>query len=32
LNLEVGKCIPSKYKGMVLHNLHWHNCKGVIMS
>ncbi|EEC47359.1 predicted protein [Phaeodactylum tricornutum CCAP 1055/1] len=32
LSLEVGEHVPSKYEGMVLRNLHRHNCKGIILS
>lgn len=32
LSLEVGEHVPSKYEGMLLRNLHHHNCKGVILS
>lgn len=32
MSLEVGEHIPSKYEGMMIRNLHKHNCKGVILS
>lgn len=32
LSLEVGEHIPSTHEGMVIRNLHHHNCKGVILS
>lgn len=32
MSLEVGEHVPSKYEGMMIRNLHKHNCKGVILS
>lgn len=32
LSLEVGEHIPSKYEGFYIHNIHRHNCKGVVLS
>lgn len=32
MSLEVGEHVPSKYEGMMIRNLHRHNCKGVILS
>jgi len=32
MSLEVGEHIPNMYEGMVIRNLHFHNCKGVILS
>ena len=32
VSLEVGEHVPGKYEGMVIRNLHHHNCKGVILS
>ena len=32
VSLEVGEHIPNKYEGMVIRNMHHHNCKGVILS
>lgn len=31
LSLEVGEHVPSKFKGMLIRNLHPHNCQGVIL-
>lgn len=30
--LEVGEHIPSQMEGMVIRNLHTHNCKGIVLS
>jgi hypothetical protein len=32
LSLEVGEHVPSKYEGMLIRNLHRHNCRGIILS
>jgi len=32
LCLEVGEHIPYNYEGMMVRNLHAHNCKGIILS
>ena len=32
LSLEVGEHVSSKYEGMLIRNLHRHNCKGIILS
>jgi len=32
LSLEVGEHIPVEYEGMMVRNLHAHNCKGIILS
>ena len=32
LSLEVGEHIPSQSEGMMIRNLHAHNCKGIILS
>lgn len=32
MSLEVGEHVPSKYEGMLIRNLHRHNCKGIILS
>jgi hypothetical protein len=32
MSLEVGEHIPSKYEGVLVRNLHRHNCKGIILS
>lgn len=32
LSLEVGEHIPSKYEGFYIHNIHRHNCKGIVLS
>mmetsp|Transcript_37655 Transcript_37655/g.76851 ORF Transcript_37655/g.76851 Transcript_37655/m.76851 type:complete len:347 (-) Transcript_37655:35-1075(-) len=32
LSLEVGEHVPTRYEGMVIRNMHHHNCKGVILS
>lgn len=32
MSLEVGEHIPSHQEGMMIRNLHAHNCKGVILS
>jgi hypothetical protein len=31
LSLAVGEHIPSRYEGMVIRNLHYHNTKGIIL-
>lgn len=30
--LEVGEHVPNQYEGMLIRNLHHHNCKGIILS
>ena len=30
--LEVGDHVPNQYEGMMIRNLHHHNCKGIILS
>lgn len=30
--LEVGEHVPNEYEGMLIRNLHHHNCKGIILS
>jgi hypothetical protein len=30
LSLEVGEHVPSASEGMLIRNIHRHNCKGVI--
>ena len=32
LCLEVGEHIPSNMEGMVIRNLHAHNCRGILLS
>jgi hypothetical protein len=32
VNLEVGEHVPNEFEGMLIRNLHHHNCKGVILS
>ena len=32
MSLEVGEHIPSHQEGMMIRNLHAHNCKGIILS
>jgi hypothetical protein len=32
VSLEVGEHVSGNYEGMVIRNLHHHNCKGVILS
>jgi hypothetical protein len=32
MSLEVGEHIPSNQEGMMIRNLHAHNCKGIILS
>jgi hypothetical protein len=32
MSLEVGEHIPSKYEGVLIRNLHRHNCRGIILS
>lgn len=32
MSLEVGEHIPSHQEGMIIRNLHAHNCKGIILS
>ena len=32
LSLETGEHIPSKFEGIVMRNLHRHNCRGMILS
>jgi hypothetical protein len=32
LSLEVGEHVPSMSEGMLIQNLHLHNCKGIIVS
>ena len=32
MTLEVGEHIPSSHEGMMIRNLHAHNCKGLILS
>lgn len=32
MSLEVGEHIPSHLEGMVIRNLHAHNCKGILLS
>ena len=32
MSLEVGEHIPNMYEGMVIRNLHNHNCKGLVLS
>ena len=32
MSLEVGEHIPSNQEGMIIRNLHAHNCKGIILS
>lgn len=32
LSLEVGEHVPSGFEGMMLRNLHYHNCRGIILS
>jgi hypothetical protein len=32
ISFEVGEHIPNSYEGMVIRNLHYHNCKGLVLS
>ena len=32
ISLEVAEHIPAHYEGMVIRNLHRHNCKGILLS
>ena len=32
ISLEVGEHVPNEFEGMLIRNLHHHNCKGVILS
>lgn len=32
MSLEVGEHVSSKYEGMIIRNLHSHNCKGILLS
>ena len=32
LSFEVGEHVPSAFEGMVIRNLHYHNCRGIILS
>ena len=32
MSLEVGEHVPSGHEGMVVRNLHYHNCRGIIVS
>lgn len=32
VSLEVGEHVPSKYEGLMIRNLHRHNCKGIVLS
>ena len=32
MSLEVGEHLPNMYEAMMVRNLHYHNCKGVILS
>jgi len=32
MSIEVGEHIPSHLEGMVIRNLHAHNCKGIVLS
>ena len=32
VSLEVGEHVPNEFEGMLIRNLHHHNCKGVILS
>jgi len=32
MSFEVGEHIPSYFEGMVIRNLHAHNCKGIVLS
>lgn len=32
VSLEVGEHVPNEYEGMLIRNLHHHNCKGIILS
>ena len=32
LSLEVGEHVPTAFEGMLVRNLHAHNCRGVVLS
>jgi hypothetical protein len=32
ISLEVGEHVPNEFEGMLIRNLHHHNCKGIILS
>lgn len=32
MSFEVGEHIPSQFEGMMIRNLHAHNCKGIVLS
>ncbi|EKX31578.1 hypothetical protein GUITHDRAFT_91192 [Guillardia theta CCMP2712] len=32
VSLEVGEHVPSRFEGVVIRNLHRHNCKGIVLS
>eukprot|EP00931_Biecheleriopsis_adriatica_P066632 TRINITY_DN40940_c0_g1_i1.p1 TRINITY_DN40940_c0_g1~~TRINITY_DN40940_c0_g1_i1.p1 ORF type:complete len:157 (-),score=11.07 TRINITY_DN40940_c0_g1_i1:158-628(-) len=32
ISFEVGEHIPNMYEGMVIRNLHYHNCNGIVLS